>query len=191
MVTISSSFIGDFKLGDNIVHNLEIMGLLYRQYEIANQQEKRLLCKPIIVLLVSIVDAVLYDFHTRIRYFTNEGVQNVAESSLKAIREMKGIDKLDKYIRTAENHTLFGPKNSVLYTELDDLRKLRNRIHIQNTKKEFELDEYKAFNDGRKQLAERVLEEILQTMSDKYSRKHNYVRDFELPWDSYFTNETD
>ena len=79
-------------------------------------------------------------------------------------------------------------RGSALYKELDDLRKLRNRIHIQNTKNDFERDEYRAFSDERKLLAEKVLEEILRTMAAKYSREHNYVSDFELPWDSHFAD---
>lgn len=120
MVRISSEFIGDFKLGDNIVHNLEILSLLYRQYNNADQRRKRLLCKPIIVFLMSIVDAVLYDFHTRIRTYTREGVRNVSASSIEEIRQPKKLDKLEKYIRTAENHALFGAKGSALYKELVD-----------------------------------------------------------------------
>lgn len=74
------------------------------------------------------------------------------------------------------------------YDRLDDLRRLRNRVHIQNVKKDFEPDDYDAFNEERKRLAERALEKTLRTMSAKYSRGDNYhyVADFELPWNEHF-----
>ena len=68
MVTIESKFIGDFKIGDNINCNLEILALLYDRFNGGDQQQRRLLCKPIVVLLASIVEAVLYDFHKRVNY---------------------------------------------------------------------------------------------------------------------------
>jgi hypothetical protein len=45
MFTVSSNFIGNFKLGDNINHNLEILQLLYRQFDQSKFRNKRLLCK--------------------------------------------------------------------------------------------------------------------------------------------------
>ncbi len=70
MITIESKFIGDFKIGDNINHNLKILEVMYKRYAEADDAEKRLLCKPIVVLLVSLIDAVFYDLHTRIKTFT-------------------------------------------------------------------------------------------------------------------------
>jgi hypothetical protein len=80
MFSIESTFIGNFKLGDNIVHNLNVLDLLYRVYAAEDNGGKRLLCKPIILLLVSIIEAVLYDLHDRIRFFTIEGVKNIPVS---------------------------------------------------------------------------------------------------------------
>ena len=72
MFTVSSNFIGNFKLGDNINHNLEILQLLYRQFDQSKFRNKRLLCKPIIIIVVSIIEAVLHDFHFRIQRHTFE-----------------------------------------------------------------------------------------------------------------------
>ncbi len=68
MFTVSSHFIGSFKLGDNINHNLRIITLLYRYFEAGEETERELLCKPIILILVSITEAILHDFHFRIRH---------------------------------------------------------------------------------------------------------------------------
>ena len=32
MITIESKFIGDFKIGDNINHNLKILEVMYKRY---------------------------------------------------------------------------------------------------------------------------------------------------------------
>jgi len=70
MLKVSSCFILNFKLGDNINHNLSVLALLYDYYNREDEDGKRLLCKPIIILLVSIIEAVLHDFHSRIRILT-------------------------------------------------------------------------------------------------------------------------
>jgi hypothetical protein len=59
MVTIESKFIGDFKLGDNICYNLNVAEVLFDKFEDSDADDRRLLCKPIIVLLASILEAVL------------------------------------------------------------------------------------------------------------------------------------
>lgn len=185
MFTISSSFIGSFKLGDNINHNLDVLALLYRHYEAAPPDERRLLCKPIILLLVSIIEAVLHDFHGRIKLFTIEGVKNLPGEVVAHIRFGK-IDELGKYIASARKHDFFDLADTKFYDRLDELRRLRNRVHIQNTKNDFEPDDINAFNADRKRLAERALEKTLRTMAVKFARPHDHVRDFELPWPSHF-----
>lgn len=151
--------------------------------------DKRLLCKPITLLLVSIIDAVLHDFHVRIREFTNEGVQNVAASSLESIRRMKKKEKLEKLIDTANEHSLLEPKGSEFYSRLHTLRTLRNRIHIQNIYNTPPPNEFDAFNEERKADAEKAVEKTLRIMARKYERKHRYVPPFKLPWDTHFPND--
>ncbi|MEN9613720.1 MAG: hypothetical protein RLZZ347_27 [Candidatus Parcubacteria bacterium] len=88
---------------------------------------------------------------------------------------------------SAKKHDFFDMNDTKFYDTLDSFRKLRNRIHIQNTKNDFESDEYVAFNEKRKVVAEKLLEKTLVVMSEKYSRNFNgYVQDFELPWDKHF-----
>ena len=185
MFTIESKFVGSFKLGDNINHNLDILALLYGYYAAADERGKRLLCKPIILLLVSIIEAALHDLHMRIRTFTIEGVKNVGHSVSNYVRG-KQIDELEKYIASARKHDLFDLADTRFYEALDELRKLRNRIHIQNKKGDFEPDEYNAFNDERKVLAERALEKTLRTMAAKFPREQDHVREFTLPWNAHF-----
>ena len=51
-------------------------------------------------------------------------------------------------IKSAEEHGLLEVKGSALYKQLDELRRLRNRIHIQNKNKDF-ANEQNAFNWNR------------------------------------------
>ncbi len=183
MFIVSSHFIGNFKLGDNINHNLRILRLLYRYFEAGEPTEQQLLRKPIILTLVSITEAILHDFHFRIRNFTIEGVRNLSEEVLDYVRG-KRLDELEKYISSARKHNFFDLAYMNFYDVLDELRKLRNRIHIQNSKNHFEPNETDAFNELRKIQAEKVLEIVMKTMAKKYSRGDNLhcVEDFELPW---------
>ncbi|MGO8843398.1 MAG: hypothetical protein ACLQF1_20420 [Methyloceanibacter sp.] len=187
MFEIDSGFIGNFKLGDNINHNLAIMRLFYEQFDRVTNYEKRLLCKPIILLQVSIIEAVLYDLHTRIRMFTWEGVRNLTTEAINHVRASH-IDKLDKYIASARRHDFFELADSDYYDRLEELRRLRNRIHIQNEKRHFEADEWHAFNEQRKVQAERALEKTMRTMASKFMRPPHthYVGVFELPWVEHF-----
>ena len=187
MFIVESDFICIFKIGDNINYNLRVLKLLYN-IESQEDAKKILLYKPIIITIASICEAVLYDFHVRIRSNTVEGVQNIAQEVISRIRGKK-IDEFGKYIASAKKNDFFDSSHSSLYDELDKLRKLRNRIHIQNTKNYFEPDEWKAFNVDRKIMAEKVLERILKHMHEKYKRPASvtgYVDDFELPWEEHF-----
>lgn len=186
MVTINSSFIGNFKLGDNICFNLDLLKTLYDYRVAGNAKQKSHLRKPIVLLNVGIIEAVLYDFHHRVRTFTSEGVANLSATVVAYIQGKK-IDELERYIASAKKHDFFDQKDTDFYDVLDELRKLRNRMHIQNTKRHFEPDDEVAFNDARLKLSERALELVMRTMAKKYPRPlHNFVRDFELPWNTHF-----
>jgi preprotein translocase subunit SecA len=185
MFTLQSNFIGDFKLGDNIAYNLDVIGALYEHYAQADAEERRLLCKPITVLLVTIVEAVLHDFHFRIAAHTREGVRGVAESVLEYVRGKK-IDKLAHCIDSAKKHNFLRAADNQFYDELDQLRRLRNRLHIQNYADDFAQDDLDTFTEARKVLAERALERTVRVMAEHYSRRQNYVRDFHFPWESHF-----
>jgi hypothetical protein len=188
---VSSCFILSFKLGDNINHNLRVLALLYDYYDREDHDGKNLLCKPIIILLVSIIEAVLHDFHSRIRWLTYEGIANLSHEVIEYIRGKK-IDELEKYIVSARKHDLFDRQDGAFYDLLDELRRLRNRVHIQNIKGDFAPDDYNAFNDFRKRQAERGLELTMKTMAAKYPRPehvHGHVANFNLPWPPHFQDE--
>jgi hypothetical protein len=189
MQTIPTTYIAKFKLGDNIAHNLDALGVLYRCFELSSSKEKGLLCKPIIVMIGSVAEAVLFDFDHRIRTHTIEGVPNIPVKILRELRKANRKDRFGELIGKMEARHVFGKKRKPnIYTELRDLKALRNRIHIQNTDDSFEKDECDAFNETRKENAEKVLERLIKGMSKRFPRPEGarHVRDFVLPWPAHY-----
>ncbi|MFA5792173.1 MAG: hypothetical protein WC884_04035 [Candidatus Paceibacterota bacterium] len=189
MFKIKNDFIGEFKIGDNINHNLRILSLLYNYFSVATEQEKLLLCKPITLILASIIEAILFDFHKRIKTFTLEGVPSLLDSVVEYVKGNK-IDRLGKYIKCAKDHDFFEMKDTKFYDFLYEIKNVRNRIHIQDEKKDLESDEYQVFTEKRKIIAEMLVEKIIKVMNEKHQRKNvkvtEYVDDFELPWEEHF-----
>ena len=188
MFTVSAGFIGDFKLGDNINHNLKILAYLYQRQNDPTDTDAWLLRKPAIILIGSICEAVLHDLHMRMSLYTVEGVKGIATSVLSYVRGKK-IDKFEQYIASAKKHSLLGVPTESIYDELEQLRKLRNRVHIQNEKNHFEPNDSQAFSAARQVSAEKALEKLLKTVSSNHPRPAHaagHVDDFILPWGEHF-----
>jgi hypothetical protein len=124
--TISANFINSFKTGDNIVYNLKVLKELYVKYEDGNSVY---LLKPIILTNASVIEAVLHDFHRRIKYNFREGVHSLTQEVIDHIRD-KQIDEFEKYINQAKKHDFFNLSRTTFYEKLHKLRKIRNRVHI-------------------------------------------------------------
>jgi hypothetical protein len=78
MFKVSSSFIGNFKIGDNIHYNLDVLKALYISRAGLPAYQKYFLEKPITVILVSICEAIIYDFIGRSKLFTREGIDGLS-----------------------------------------------------------------------------------------------------------------
>jgi hypothetical protein len=120
--------------------------------------------------------------------YTTEGVRGIAGSVLTYVRGKK-IDKLDQYISSAKKHSLLGPPTESIYDDLEQLQKLRNRIHIQNEKNHFEANDSQAFSSDRQETAEQTLETLMKTISTNHLRPpgaRGHVSDFRLPWNEHF-----
>lgn len=187
MITISSNFIGSFKLGDNIKHNLEALKELYAVQETGSSTQQKLMRKPIIVLIASIAEALLFDLYLKIEHFTIEGVPSIPEEVLEEIRT-KTLDQFNNYIDNARSKSLLGP-DADIYENLHELRKLRNRIHIQNTDNHFEPDDGIAFSKARQTAAEKTLEHLMKLMERDHTRVgvDDFVGGFILSWDDHIT----
>lgn len=188
MTSISSNFIGSFKLGDNIVFNLTLLREL-KEVQDSDSSRYQSFRKPIIIAIASIAEAVLYDFYERMKGFTAEGVESVSDDVLAEVRS-KHIDEFAKYIDHAKKHSILREEVD-LYESLHELRKLRNRVHIQNGKGHFERDEVMAFTAARQTEAERTLERLLRVFEEDHCRTNPYatgcVAPFDLPWEPYFS----
>jgi hypothetical protein len=186
MQTISSKFILDFKLGDNIVYNLKIAKTLYDHKEICRNE---LLNKPIILINTSIIEAIMYDFIEKIKVLKNEGV-NLPDLTINYINDLKKTDKFSLIIDQFEKHKIIYVKDFDLIKSLRELSTLRNRIHIQNERGKLEPDDEKAFSKTRMIISEKVLEIILKVLTEKYKRRNksavDYVEDFVLPFGEHF-----
>lgn len=188
MFIVSSRFIAKFKIGDNVHYNLQVLAQLYRHFGGDSADDRKLLCKPITILLVSIIEAFLYDIHFRGGHFTTEGIVNAARSWLEWLRS-KNVDDFGNLNGSARKYNLLAGIGGEIYDNLDELRKLRNRIHIQNSKGELEADDAAAFTLARMTAAEKALEKVAKYFAAKYPRPERvqgYVADFEFPWNEHF-----
>lgn len=190
MFKISSAFIGNFKIGDNIHYNLEVLRTLYACKAVIPVAQRKFLDKPITITLVSICEALIFDFIERSKYFTQEGVTGLSDQALERLREAKAWS-LDKKLQLVQELDLLKASNPDVYEQLKKLAQLRNRVHIQNEKRNFETDEAKAFTHIRRLKAEKMTELLLLQFGKLYPRpthivKSQYLEDFELPWDSHF-----
>ncbi|MEI6400134.1 MAG: hypothetical protein WCO58_01265 [bacterium] len=184
----SANFIDIYKIGDNINYSLSILKVLYKAYN-NSPEESRLLVKPIVIINISITEAILYDFiENRIRKANR--TEKILEDILDTLLSKK-LDKFEHYITQAEKYDLFDAKDTNFYEAMHSLRRKRNRIHIQghDWKIKEEVNEYAVFNEKTKITSEKVLEKTINTMISKYPRREeyaSYVKDFELPWEKHF-----
>lgn len=188
MVTINGNFIGSFKLGDNIQFNLATLRLLYGYYEGASQSDQELLRKPIILIIASVIEAVLHDFASRARFHTREQSVQIPIVLLNLLRRKPKKDTFGFYIEQVKSYDVFSDSTKQIYFSLDELRKLRNRVHIQNSDSHKPYDENRAFTPYRKIEAEQLLEKIMKFMRDNQQRPEHaqFKGIFELPWTEHF-----
>ena len=181
-VTIDTSFIGKFKTGDNLVYTAKVLQQLYLD-------DSALLIKPKVIQNASLVEAVLYDFFRRICDHTSE-FNYLDSKTLAEIRSTKpeNIANFESHINKFGHYQLLG-KCSDLYKDLHTLRKLRNRIHVQNEKGVFDPDDGKTFTKDKLILSEKCAEYVLRYLSTKYPRNKKHVKDINLPWCAHFNDD--
>jgi hypothetical protein len=140
--TIRCNFIGDFKVGDNIVAN----GRALCRLSATNKDNT--FNKLMVVQAGSIVEAALDQIFYRAQNYTKEGVPNIPADDLKKIRDTK-IERFNNIIQRMQTHNLLDGLGGTIYDDLHRLRKLRNRVHIQFDDEPEQLgrDEYRAFSD--------------------------------------------
>jgi hypothetical protein len=177
---ITGTFMWSFKKGDNIIYNLEIVWELYEAKSRSTDKQKY--NKPIVVTLVSIIECILDDFAYRIRGHVNDTVPNISQADIATFRTKK-YDKLEHYIAASKRFNLFNRSDN-FYGLMDELRKARNRVHIQNSTNQLAADEYNVFTDVLLTKTQRIFEVVLGTMIVKFPRHGRTITpgSVPLPW---------
>lgn len=122
---IPCNFVGNFKVGDNLVFNCQILSNLVS----VNNDDH--LNKPIVLQVGSILEASLSEVIYRAQKNNREGVPTISEQDRLEIEDKK-IDKFNVVIDVLKKYKVLHSLDTNIYEELHKLRKYRNKIHIQD-----------------------------------------------------------
>lgn len=182
-------FVWSFKHGDNIMYNFTVLQALYLAQKSAKPEG--ILNKPITILLVSIIEAILIDFLSRIDQATHHLPANVNRATLdnlkQEIESKKCPEKIEdefgehiylrrklyhfnEIIELLRKYELFGKTDDPIYDALTKFGHLRNRVHIENYHQNFEDRENRVFTQQRLSDLERVLGDLWTKMTNDYKR---------------------
>jgi len=121
---IACNFVGQFKVGDNLVFNVGLVEALIQ----ANTCGR--LNKMIVIQAAAIVEAALQQIIWRAQNHHVEGVPNIAEADRAEIED-KNVDTLNVIIDVLKKYRVLDGLGANIYDELHRLRKYRNKVHIQ------------------------------------------------------------
>jgi hypothetical protein len=185
------SFNWNFKVGDNIKHNIQEIFFLYKikKDSCHNTVENQFLNKHISITLVAIIEAALYDFVVRLDQATNQFPSAIDDKKREEIKKFISEQKVSHWInwfggkmfrvknyslsqtlKLFQKFELLGLKNSTIYNTLEKATQFRNRIHIYNWFNNFEIDEKYVFTDKRLETLEKLVIYVLTVMAEKYPR---------------------
>lgn len=181
----------NFKVGDNIKHNLEEVFYLYKVRDrfCSNSLERQFLNKHISITLVAIIEVIFHDFIVRLSEATNhfpliiddrkrneikKDISNQKVSVKSKITGGKNMRiknySLTEILRILQKYELLEQKDSPVYKNLEKATQFRNRIHIYNWHNNFEIDEKDVFTEKRLRILEKILVYVITTMEAKYAR---------------------
>ena len=121
---IVCKFIGDFKVGDNLVLNADAL------CKLSAANENAVFNKLMVIQAGSIVEAALNEIIYRAQNFNKEKVTNISEADRKEIAA-KDIDKFNAIIDVMKKYKILDGLGAGVYDELHKIRKYRNKVHIQ------------------------------------------------------------
>lgn len=172
-------FFWNFKRMDNVNYNFRIV-----EHLCCAKKTSQILIfnKPIIVIIISIIECILYDFLRRINQHTQEIIPGLDLNDTKT----KVLDELSPILSHVKKHNYLQEKvGENLYDSLDQLRVLRNRIHIQNRSNQLDKDEHKIWTQKNLKLAGHCLERICKVLCINYPRPNKNsisFSNFPRPW---------
>ena len=180
----TAQFFWSFKRMDNTNYNFEVLEALYLAKKQHNNSSH--FNKPIIITFISMIECMLYDFTIRIKTHTRDHIPNIAQSVINYFKRLGGTDKLDILIQRIKSQNLLrAPAGDTIYDDLEHLRQIRNRTHIQNRYNLLDRDEHRVFIDSEVKLAEKCFERVCEILSNVYPRWYRQplsMVDFPRPW---------
>ncbi len=170
---------------DNVNYNFTIIEHLYAARE--TSAAPSYLNKPIVLLLLAIIECALYDFLMRIRQRTSDPLPNLSQTIIGFLKGTSRSDELSVLLTRFRSQNLLRVKvGDTLYDDLDNLRHCRNRLHIQNRyTSPLPNDEDAVFTDDTLQRAEVSFERVIEILCNVYPRWNKQplpMRDFPRPW---------
>lgn len=179
----TGQFFWDFKKMDNVNYNFKILEALYLAKK---QNNSPLFNKPIIVVAMAIIECSLYDFLCRIHGRVSDSLPNIDAATLAYLENSNQTDELRKIIPIIECQNLLRvPAGDNIYGDLEHLRVVRNRIHIQNRFNSLVADESDIFTDINLHKVERCIERVCGVLCNVYPRWSKMplpMKDFPRPW---------
>jgi hypothetical protein len=166
--TILCKFIGDFKVGDNLVFNADLLCKLVDSKECASFN------KLIVLQAGAIIEASLAQIIYRAQNFNREGVPNIIEADRQEI-EGKKVERFRAIIDVMRKYKILDQFGASIYEELDELREYRNKVHIQLDIgiKGVSRDEWTAFSNRIRDWALRLNVHLLRHLSERFPRPKN------------------
>lgn len=175
--TILCRFIGDFKVGDNMAYNADLLCRLVEQGSTFN--------KLIVLQAGAITEAALSQIIYRAQNFTREGVPNISEQDRAQI-EGKQVERFKAIIDVMKKYKILDAAGGDIYDELERLREYRNKVHIQlDVKlKDVPRDEGNAFTDQLREWALKLNVRVLKFLTDRFARPEDlaqYAHEMTVP----------
>lgn len=177
--TITCNFIGDFKVGDNMLQTANALCRL------KDTNDRGIFNKLLVVQAGSIVEAALDQIIYRAQNHTREGVPNIPDEDLKKIRDTK-IERFNNVIQAMKTYELLDGLGAHICDELHKLRKYRNRVHIQfdDEPDGAPRDDDKAFSDAIVGWSLALCVRILKHLCERYPRPKElsmYAHNISIP----------
>jgi hypothetical protein len=158
-------FIGNFKVGDNLVRNADAL------CKMSKLNENGVFNKLMVVQAGSIVETALGEIIYRAQNFTKEGVPNISKEDQTEIVN-KTVELFNTIIQVMEKYKILEGLGDGIYDELHKLRKYRNKVHIQTDVgiKDVSRDENVAFSSDIVVWALEFTVRVLKHLNEKFPR---------------------
>lgn len=176
---VPCNFVGSFKVGDNLVYNSDLLCSL------VNISGDGSLNKSIVVQAGSLLEAGLSQIIYRAQNYSKEGVPNISEAERQEI-EGKKVDKFATTIDVLKKYRVLDGLRQDIYEELHNLRRYRNKVHIQDSVNipNSPLDEADLFTDELCSWALSLNAEVFKFLSQNLSRPshiNGYTKPLRVP----------